>query len=165
MSGFSGEFGHNYGYDNQQICECGKKGCIETEVSGSALYRKFVERLHQGESSILAQEKSVDEITLDDILAVVEREDVLAIELVEEIGAKLGRHVSDLINIFNPEQVIIGGELSRAGNYLLPPVISAVRRYTLNLMYPSGGIVLSELKDKANAVGSALLARSRLFAS
>lgn len=164
MSGFSGEFGHNYGYDNQEICDCGKKGCIETEVSCSALYRKFIERLRQGENSILMREKSIDEITVDDIISVVEREDVLAIELVEEIGAKLGRHVSDLINIFNPEQVIIGGELSRAGNYLLPPLISAVRRYTLNLMYPSSGIVLSELKDKANVIGSALLARSKLFA-
>lgn len=164
MSGFSGEFGHNYGYDNQEICDCGKKGCIETEVSCSALYRKFIERLRHGENSILMREKSIDEITVDDIISVVEREDVLAIELVEEIGAKLGRHVSDLINIFNPEQVIIGGELSRAGNYLLPPLISAVRRYTLNLMYPSSGIVLSELKDKANVIGSALLARSKLFA-
>lgn len=164
LSGFSGEFGHNYGYDNQEICDCGKKGCIETEVSCSALYRKFIERLRQGENSILMREKSIDEITVDDIISVVEREDVLAIELVEEIGAKLGRHVSDLINIFNPEQVIIGGELSRAGNYLLPPLISSVRRYTLNLMYPSSGIVLSELKDKANVVGSALLARSKLFA-
>lgn len=165
MSGFSGEFGHNYGYDNQQICECGKKGCIETEVSCSALYRKFIERVRAGENSVLTQEKPIDEITVDDIISVVKREDVLAIELVEEIGAKLGRHVSDLINIFNPEQVIIGGELSRAGNYLLPPIISAVRRYTLNLMYPSADIVLSELQDKANAVGSALLARSKLFAS
>ena len=165
MSGFSGEFGHNYGYDNQQICECGKKGCIETEVSCSALYRKFIERVRAGENSVLTQEKPIDEITVDDIISVVKREDVLAIELVEEIGAKLGRHVSDLINIFNPEQVIIGGELSRAGNYLLPPIISAVRRYTLNLMYPSAGIVLSELQDKANAIGSALLARSKLFAS
>lgn len=165
MSGFSGEFGHNYGYDNQQICECGKKGCIETEVSCSALYRKFIERVRAGENSVLTQEKLIDEITVDDIISVVKREDVLAIELVEEIGAKLGRHVSDLINIFNPEQVIIGGELSRAGNYLLPPIISAVRRYTLNLMYPSADIVLSELQDKANAIGSALLARSKLFAS
>lgn len=164
MSGFSGEFGHNYGYDNQEICDCGKRGCIETEVSCSALYRKFIERLREGENSILTREKSIDEITVDDIISVVEREDVLAIELVEEIGAKLGRHVSDLINIFNPEQVIIGGELSRAGNYLLPPLISAVRRYTLNLMYPGSGIVLSELKEKANVVGSALLARSKLFA-
>lgn len=165
MSGFSGEFGHNYGYDNQQICECGKKGCIETEVSCSALYRKFIERVRAGENSVLTQEKPIYEITVDDIISVVKREDVLAIELVEEIGAKLGRHVSDLINIFNPEQVIIGGELSRAGNYLLPPIISAVRRYTLNLMYPSADIVLSELQDKANAIGSALLARSKLFAS
>lgn len=165
MSGFSGEFGHNYGYDNQQICECGKKGCIETEVSCSALYRKFIERVRAGENSVLTQEKPIDEITVDDIISVVKREDVLAIELVEEIGAKLGRHVSDLINIFNPEQVIIGGELSRAGNYLLPPIISAVRRYTLNLMYPGADIVLSELQDKANAIGSALLARSKLFAS
>lgn len=165
MSGFSGEFGHNYGYDNQQICECGKKGCIETEVSCSALYRKFIERVRAGENSVLTQEKPIDEITVNDIISVVKREDVLAIELVEEIGAKLGRHVSDLINIFNPEQVIIGGELSRAGNYLLPPIISAVRRYTLNLMYPSADIVLSELQDKANAIGSALLARSKLFAS
>lgn len=165
MSGFSGEFGHNYGYDNQQICECGKKGCIETEVSCSALYRKFIERVRAGENSVLTQEKPIDEITVDDIISVVKREDVLAIELVEEIGAKLGRHVSDLINIFNPEQVIIGGELSRAGNYLLPPIISAVRRYTLNLMYPNADIVLSELQDKANAIGSALLARSKLFAS
>lgn len=164
MSGFSGEFGHNYGYDNQEICDCGKRGCIETEVSCSALYRKFIDRLKEGENSILMREKSIDEITVDDIISVVEREDVLAIELVEEIGAKLGRHVSDLINIFNPEQVIIGGELSRAGNYLLPPLISAVRRYTLNLMYPGSGIVLSELKEKANVIGSALLARSKLFA-
>ena len=85
MSGFSGEFGHNYGYDNQQICECGKKGCIETEVSCSALYRKFIERVRAGENSVLTQEKPIDEITVDDIISVVKREDVLAIELVEEI--------------------------------------------------------------------------------
>ena len=127
MAGFAGEFGHNYGYDNQQICYCGKKGCIETEVSCSALYRKFIARLRQGENSVLLKEKSIDEITLADIISAVRREDVLAIELVEEIGAKLGRHIGDLINVFNPEQVIIGGEFSKVGEYLLPPVISAVR--------------------------------------
>ena len=163
MSGFAGEFGHNFGYDNQQICHCGKKGCIETEVSCSALYRKFIERLKNGESSVLLKEKSIDEIELDDIFNAVEREDVLAIELVEEIGHKLGRHIGGLINIFNPEQVIIGGELSKVGDYLLHPVISAIRKHTLNLMYRDSDIVLSELKEKANAIGAALLARSNLF--
>lgn len=164
MSGFAGELGHNYGYDNQQICDCGKRGCIETEVSCSALYRKFIERLRKGENSILLMEKNIDEITLDDVISAVKREDVLAIELVEDIGAKLGRHIGEMMNIFNPEQVIIGGEFSRVGEYLLPPVISAIRRYTLNLMYRDSDIVLSELKEKANAIGSALLARSKFFA-
>ena len=48
--------------------------------------------------------------------------------------------------------------------YLLPPVISAVRKYTLNLMYKDSDIVLSELKEKANVIGSSLLSRSKLFA-
>lgn len=163
MSGFAGEFGHNFGYENQQICHCGKKGCIETEVSCSALYRKFIERLKRGESSVLLKDKKIEEITLDDIMDAVNREDVLAIELVEEIGQKLGRHIGGLINIFNPEQVIIGGDLSKVGDYLLHPVISAIRKHTLNMMYRDSDIVLSELKEKANAVGAALLARSNLF--
>ena len=164
MSGFAGEFGHNYGYDNQQICYCGKKGCIETEVSCSALYRKFIERLRSGENSIILKEKEIDEITLDDIIETINKEDVLAIELVEDIGKKLGRHIGDLINVLNPELVIIGGELSKAGEYLLPPLISSVRRYTLNLMYKDSSIVLSELKGNANVIGAALLARSKMFA-
>lgn len=164
MCGFAGELGHNYGYDNQQICDCGKRGCIETEVSCSALYRKFIERLRNGENSVLLKEKSIDEIELDDVISAVKREDVLAIELVEDIGAKLGRHIGEMMNIFNPEQVIIGGEFSRVGEYLLPPVISAIRRYTLNLMYRDSDITLSELKEKANAIGAALLARSKFFA-
>ena len=163
MSGFAGEFGHNYGYDNQQICHCGKKGCIETEVSCSALYRKFIERLKKGESSVILKEKSIEDIKLDDIFNAVDREDVLAIELVEEIGQKLGRHIGGLINIFNPEQVIIGGDLSKVGDYLLHPIISAIRKHTLNMMYRDSDIVLSELKEKANAVGAALLSRSNLF--
>ena len=75
---------------------------------------------------------------------------------------KLGRHIGDLINVFNPEQVIIGGEFSKVGEYLLPPVISAVRKYTLNLMYKDSDIVLSELKEKANVIGSSLLSRSKI---
>ena len=60
-------------------------------------------------------------MTLDDIIDAVNKEDLLCIELVEEIGVKLGRHVAGLINIFNPELVIIGGALSRTGDYLTQP--------------------------------------------
>lgn len=162
-SGFSGEIGHTYGYDNQIICHCGKKGCVETEVSCSALYRKFIEHLQAGETSIILSEKDIEEITLDDIFSAINREDLLAIELVEQIGQQLGFHIGSLINTFNPDMGIIGGEMSRAGDFLLQPVISAIRKYTLSLMSRDSEIVLSKLKDQACVIGSCLLSRSKLF--
>lgn len=162
-SGFSGEIGHTYGYDNQIICHCGKKGCVETEVSCSALYRKFIEHLQAGETSIILSEKDIEEITLDDIFSAINREDLLAIELVEQIGQQLGFHIGSLINTFNPDMVIIGGEMSRAGDFLLQPVISAIRKYTLSLMSRDSEIVPSKLKDQACVIGSCLLSRSKLF--
>ena len=155
-SGFSGEIGHTYGYDNQIICHCGKKGCVETEVSCSALYRKFIEHLQAGETSIILSEKDIEEITLDDIFSAINREDLLAIELVEQIGQQLGFHIGSLINTFNPDMVIIGGEMSRAGDFLLEPVISSIRKYTLSLMSRDSEIVLSKLKDQACVIGSCL---------
>lgn len=158
-SGFSGEVGHTY----QIICHCGKKGCVETEVSCSALYRKFIEHLQAGETSIILAEKKIEDITLDDVFNAISREDLLAIELVEQIGQQLGFHIGSLINIFNPDMVIIGGQMSRAGDFLLQPVISAVRKYTLSLMSRDSEIVLSKLKDQACVIGSCLLSRSKLF--
>lgn len=163
-SGFAGEFGHNYGYDNQVICNCGKRGCIETEVSCSALYRKFIEHLKNGENSVVLAGKTVDEITLQDVFEAIAKEDLLAIELVEEVASQLGLHVAAIINVFNPEMVILGGDLSCAGDYLLQPIITAVRKYTLNFMNRDSDIVLSKLKDCAGVIGACLLARSKMFA-
>lgn len=163
-SGFSGEFGHNYGYDNEILCHCGKKGCIETEASGLALHRILLEQLAKGKSSIIQQMKEdVSQITLDDIIEAVEREDMLCIELVEELGIKLGTHIAGLVNIFNPEMVVIGGLLSQTGDYLIQPIASTLRKYTLNLMIYDSFIVQSKLKDKAGIVGACMVARSRLF--
>lgn len=80
-SGFSGEFGHNYGYENEIICHCGKKGCIETEVSGSALHRILLEHIKNGENSIISKNRmNLDDLTLDEIIEAVNKEDLLCIE-------------------------------------------------------------------------------------
>ena len=162
-SGFAGEFGHNYGYDNQIICHCGKKGCIETENSCSALYRMFISHLKAGETSIVLADKDIDHITLDDIFCAIRREDILAIELVERIGQQLGVHIGGLINIFNPDMVVIGGDMSQAGEFLLQPLITAMRKHTLGLLCRDSEIVLSKLKDQAGVIGACLLARGKLF--
>ena len=163
-SGFSGEFGHVSAYENEIICHCGKKGCIETEASGSALHRILLERIRNGENSILSDRiSSEDPITLDEIIAAVNKEDVLCIEIVEEIGQKLGKQIAGLINIFNPELVIIGGTLSLTGDYITQPIKTAIRKYSLNLVNKDSVILTSKLKDKAGIVGACMLARSRMF--
>ena len=166
-SGFSGEFGHVNAYDNEIICHCGKKGCLETEASGSALHRILLERIKSGESSILSTRISGEEdpITLDEIITAVNKEDLLCIEIVEEIGQKLGKQIAGLINIFNPELVIIGGTVSLTGDYITQPIKTAVRKYSLNLVNKDSAIITSKLKDKAGIVGACMLARSRMFES
>lgn len=164
-SGFSGEFGHINVFDNEIICHCGKKGCLETEASGSAFHRIFLERIKNGETSILSErlKEKNKALTLDELIAAACKEDPLCIEIVEEIGQKLGKQIAGLINIFNPELVIIGGTLSRTGDYITQPIKTAVRKYSLNLVNKDSAILTSKLKDKAGIIGACMLARSRMF--
>lgn len=164
-SGFSGEFGHINIFENEIICHCGKKGCLETEASGSAFHRIFLERIKKGETSILSErlKEKNKALTLDELIAAACKEDPLCIEIVEEIGQKLGKQIAGLINIFNPELVIIGGTLSLTGDYITQPIKTAIRKYSLNLVNKDSIIMTSKLKDKAGIIGACMLARSRMF--
>lgn len=163
-SGFAGEFGHFPAYDNEIMCHCGKKGCLETEASGSAMYRKLVERYNNGEQTFLSDAiESGKEITLEDFIDATNHEDMLCIELAEELGHELGKNIAGLINIFNPEVVIIGGILSQLGDYVLLPIKTAVRKHSLNLVNRDTTIKLSVLKDRAGIIGACMMARSRIF--
>jgi len=163
-SGFAGEFGHVVSYDNEVLCHCGKKGCLETEASGSALIRKLMEREANGEISLLSSRiREKNALTLKDVIAATEKDDVMCIDLIEDIGNNLGKHIAGLINILNPELVIIGGALSLTGDYILQPIKTAVRKYSLNLVNRDTTIVISKLGDNAGLIGSCLISRSRMF--
>ena len=163
-SGFSGEIGHFPLLDNDQICHCGKTGCLETGASGSAIHRIFMEKLAEGRASLLSDKHSEGkDITLDDILNAVNEEDVLAIEVVEEIGSVLGRAIAGLINIFNPELVVIGGIVSKVKEYLLLPIKSAIQKHSLNMVNKDTTIKFSKLGEKAGPIGACMLSRSKLL--
>lgn len=163
-SGFSGEFGHLSAFDNDVICHCGKKGCLETQASGSYIHRRFLEKIAEGNTSLLEKRiKNGETITQEDILDAAMKEDMLAIELIEEVGNTLGRHIAGLINLFNPELVIIGGVVALTGDYLLLPIKSAIKKYSLNLVSKDTAIKLSKLADKAGVVGACMLARSKML--
>lgn len=163
-SGFSGEFGHINAFDNEIICHCGKKGCLETQASGSYIHRKFLEKIAEGNSSILEKRITKGEtIIQENIVEAAIKGDILAIELIEEVGNTLGRHIAGLINLFNPELVVIGGVVSIAGDYLLLPIKSAIKRYSLNLVSKDTAIKISKLGDSAGVIGACMLTRSKML--
>lgn len=163
-SGFSGEFGHIPFFNNEVICHCGKKGCLETEASGNALIRTFKEKIQQGSSSQLAQKyPSLDDIKLQDIIEAAQNDDMLAIELIADIGEKLGKGLAVLINIFNPELVILGGTLAETGDYIRLPLRSALNKFSLSLVNNDSQLKMSKLGEKAGVMGGCLLARNKLF--
>ena len=90
-------------------------------------------------------------------------EDVLAIECVEEIGSVLGQAIAGLINIFNPELVVIGGRLSIAKDYLMLPIKSAINRHSLNIVSKDTALKFSKLGKKGGPIGACMLSRSQLL--
>lgn len=163
-SGFSGEFGHFCLFENEILCHCGKKGCLETEASGSALYRILLERYKQGSNTILANKIDKNEyIGLTDLIDAIHKEDMLSIEILEEIGLHLGKGIAGLMNIFNPELVVLGGPLSKTGEYLSLPIKSAIRKYSLNLVSKDTQIKVSKLGERAGTLGACLLSRSKIL--
>ena len=144
-SGYSGEFGHMTAYNNNIICHCGKIGCIETEVSGRALKRKLTEKILNGKTSILSDKvlNKKEELTLQDLLDAIAKEDVLSLATLQNIADELGKQLAGVINIFNPEMLVIGGEMSVTGDYLTLPVRMGIKKFSLNIMNEDSQIVTS----------------------
>lgn len=163
-SGFAGEFGHTPFFNNEIICACGKKGCLETEVSGIAIENKIVKQIDSGVNTILRDKwKSGETIHIDDIINAAKNDDNLSIELIAEAGEKIGKSIAFLINIFNPESVIIGGNLSLAGDYLILPLKSSTNKYSLNLVYKDTKFRLSQMGADVGALGAAMLIRNKVI--
>ncbi|MBC7745546.1 MAG: ROK family transcriptional regulator [Flavobacterium sp.] len=163
-SGYSGEFGHIPIFDNEILCHCGKKGCLETEASGWALIRMTKQKMLEGSSSILFEEMGInDDILMEDVIRAANNDDVLAIELIAKIGENIGRGIALLMNIFNPELVILGGSLAETGDYIRLPIKSAINKYSLSLVNNDTQLKLSVLGKRAGIIGACLLVRRRLL--
>ena len=93
----------------------------------------------------------------------ISEEDVLAIDALGEIGENLGRGLAGLINMFNPELVVIGGKLAIAGDYLMLPVQTTVKKLAQNIAIQDTAIKFSRLKNQAAPIGDCMLSRSHLL--
>jgi predicted NBD/HSP70 family sugar kinase len=135
---------------------------LETGASGIAVHRLFIEKLSEGRISTLSGKFAKKEpIILEDIIDAVNKEDILAIEIMEQIGSDLGKAISGLINMFNPELIVVGGTLAATGDYLLLPIKSAVNKYSLTLVSRETEVRLSKLGYSIGVIGACMLVRSK----
>lgn len=164
ISGYAGELGHIPMFDNEIICFCGKKGCLETEASGRALIAHIIKEMEAGSNSLLYPVyKEKGRLEIEDVLAAIGRGDNLSLSAIGSIAAKLGRGLAVAINLFNPELIIISGLLSRVGDALLLPIKSFILRHSLSIVNADTRVELSELGENAGLLGCCLLVRDKML--
>ncbi|MBW6480864.1 MAG: ROK family protein [Bacteroidales bacterium] len=155
--GFAGELGHMQFGNKQKMCLCGKKGCLGNDVGGFALEENFMEKIAEGEKTIIDVSDSETTIRYDEIMAAALDGDDLSIKLVQEMGYKLGHALGNIINLLNPELIIIGGKFAKLKDLLLDPVKTGITSSALVSPLHHCNIEFSELGDLAGIKGAGAL--------
>ncbi len=156
QNGAAGEMGHMT-IDNHGIkCTCGNTGCWETLASGSAIERETTRRLAAGEASVLKSIlKDGAAVTASQVGEAARQNDPLALSVIAWAAGHLGTGLVNLVNIFNPETIAIGGGLAKIGPLLLEPAITVVRQRAFKLMSDNVTVVPSRLGDDIAVLGAA----------
>lgn len=159
----AGEFGHMNMYREGRPCRCGSSGCLGRYVSALGMVRTFVEKLQQGSKSIITEwvENDTSKITAEMISRAYDVGDQTAIETLEETGELLGFGLSNAINLFNPELIIIGGGMSQAGERLLKSTRAVINEHALKISRSNCEMVVAKLGDAAGMIGAATYAMER----
>jgi predicted NBD/HSP70 family sugar kinase len=143
-SGTAGELGHVVLDEHGPICRCGNRGCLETFASVPALL-DMLRRSHG------------DELTGQDLLRRAREGDLGCRRALADAGRAAGRALANVCNQFNPQRIVVGGELASAGDLLLDPLREAVERYALPAASAGVDIVVAELGDRAQLLGALVL--------
>ncbi|MCP3976779.1 MAG: ROK family protein [bacterium] len=157
--GFAGEFGHARLARGDHQCECGQRGCWETEAAGPALERLARELIESDPHGSLAGALETRPVAGPAISAAAVAGDPQAIALIAQVGEAFGHGLASVITMFDPDRIVIGGGLGSIGELLLDPI----RRSTGAARYagahnPLPTIVGAELGEHAGAIGAGLLA-------
>lgn len=158
-SGNGGEFGHLTVVRGGRLCSCGRLGCLEAYVSGTSIAARAREALAAGASSSLSE---MDDLTAAHVSAAVAQEDPLAVRIWSETTDLLGSALTDLVNAFEPDRVVLGGGVTRAGALLLEPSAKIVANEAMPPAAASAEVVLAELGDAVGIVGAAQIAWEQL---
>ncbi len=161
--GSAGEIGHMTIDANGPKCACGNVGCLEMLASGTAIAREAIRRVSSGEKSALVGivgGRTVD-ITAEKVGVAAGGGDSLALDVILQAATYLGVGMVNLVNIFNPEMIIVGGGVAGLGDLLLGPARRLVRERAFPISAESVRVVAAELGNEAGVYGAAAFALAR----
>jgi predicted NBD/HSP70 family sugar kinase len=143
-SGTAGEIGHTTLDESGALCSCGNRGCLETVAAGPAIVH-LVRQVHPEAEN------------LSSVIAMATQGDVRCRRAIADAGHEIGVAVAGLCNLINPERVIVGGLLSRAGEVLLQPLRESIRRHAVQAAAENVEVVQGSFEDRAELLGSLAL--------
>src|SRR5687767_15507752 len=161
----AGEIGHTTIDSTGRRCKCGNYGCVEAYASGPAIAERAREALDDGEDSALLVLAGGDpaNITAQTVYEAAKQNDPIAVEVVRETARILGTAISTLINIINPDIVVVAGGVTQAGDTLFEPLRSEVRRRAFKTAVEACEIVPGMLPISAGVVGAVATFKAQTF--
>ncbi|OQY16648.1 MAG: transcriptional regulator [Anaerolineaceae bacterium 4572_32.2] len=163
-SGMAGEVGHITIEPGGPLCGCGNRGCLEALASGTAIARVARERVAQNVPTLMTDMTDGDpeRITARLVAEAASRGDSEAQEILSEAMDYLGIGMANLVNLFNPQLIVIGGGLMNIGEKLFRPVRRAIDQHTFTPATQAVRVVPAALGDNAGVLGAAAVALSQL---
>ena len=165
-SGFAGEFSHSPLFDAKEIsCNCGKRGCLEAVASGGAVVRLAKEAIALDKDSILAKLSDGKEENLEPstVVEAAIAGDQRAISILSDVGLDLGRGIAILIQLLNPELIILGGAIAEANQYITTPIQQALNIYSMAKLREKTSIELSQLGKEVGLKGAIAIVNEHIF--
>lgn len=159
VNGMGGEIGHIFSKDNGIICGCGKVGCLETIASATGITRQGYDMIeyYSDSTALFEIEQRKGKIEAKDVWRAAEIGDPYAFDVIEESMDHLGIAISNIIHTNNPETIIIGGGVSKSGEFLLQQLKRQIKKYTLPRAYKAMTVELAVLGNSAGVAGAAYL--------
>ena len=158
-TGNAGELGHTTYSEKGPICYCGNTGCLETFVSSDVLLTMAKGAITPGSDSILAEKFSSnkDDLNPEDIYNAALDNDRFSISILQRLCHPIGLVLSNLVNLFDVEAIIIGGSLAKAGDVVLNYLENEVRAHSLPRLNQNLSFNLASFKNKGTAIGGGAL--------
>ena len=155
--GAAGEVGHMVLDVDGDDCNCGNKGCWETISSGSAIAKGVIRRIKAGEKSKVTELASLDDIKAEHVFSARAMGDIVSIEITNRAMEFLGLGIANIVNVINPEKVIVGGGVAKAGDLLFTKVRAKVKELAYG---PASKVEIhpAYLGAKTGVIGAATLA-------